>query len=212
MEQTTIYYSSRRELLPYIPKNKKNVLDVGCSSGNFSALLKMERACLVHGIEYDPKSAAEAATKIDLVLVGDALEKIKELQNGFYDLVTMNDVLEHMLQPGLFLQAIHEKLSPEGVIFAVVPNIRYYKALNHILYDKDFKYEDAGIFDKTHLRFFTKKSIIRLFLNSGFEPINYFGINKTSSLSPWIRNLLTLGAYGEDTRYLQYCFIGKSRK
>jgi len=207
---STIYTSARRKILKYVPPIKGRVLDVGCSSGNFSAILKNERGCEVHGIEYNPKAAEEARLKIDQVFIGDAIENLPKLQDGYYDLVTMNDVLEHFAYPEVFLKSLHSKLSEKGVIFAVVPNIRYYKALSNILYGKDFKYEDEGIFDRTHLRFFTKKSILRLFKETGYEKIDFFGINNDSSLMPWVLNLLTFGGYGTDTRYLQYVFIGHS--
>ena len=212
MMEATHYTSERKELLTYVPKNKKFVLDVGCSSGNFSAMLKRETNCTIHGIEFNEQAAKLAQQKIDQVFIGDALDRLTDIADNQYDLVTMNDVLEHMINPELFLQKLRSKLAKKGEIFAVVPNIRYYKALNHILYDKDFKYEKEGIFDQTHLRFFTKKSILRMFLDCGYEKIEYFGINGSHSLTPWIKNFLTLGAYGEDTRFVQYCFIGRCKQ
>jgi len=206
-----IYTSTRREILPYIPKVKGRVLDVGCSSGNFSKLLKDQRGCEVHGIEVNPDAAKLAEDKIDKVFCGDALEVLSQLPDSYYDLVTMNDVLEHMIDPHNFLNELHKKIAPEGVIFAIVPNIRYYKALAKILYAKDFEYEEEGIFDRTHLRFFTKKSIKRMFDECNYEEIDYFGINSTSSLRPWLLNFLTFGGFGNDTRFMQYAFIGRSK-
>lgn len=207
-----IYTSDRKEILPYVPKIKGRVLDVGCSTGNFSMLLKNGRGCEVHGIEVNPKAAEIAAKKLDRVFCGDAVEVLSELPDGYYDLITMNDVLEHLVSPYDFLNGLHQKLSPTGFIFAIVPNIRYHKALAKILYQKEFEYEDEGIFDRTHLRFFTKKSINRMFKECNYEEIDYFGINGTSSLKPWLLNLFTFGGFGNDTRYLQYAFIGKSKE
>ena len=207
-----IYTSDRKEILPYVPKVKGRILDVGCSSGNFSRLLKDEWGCEVHGIEVNPKAAEIAADKIDRVFCGDAVDVLSKVPSNYYDLVTMNDVLEHMVNPYDFLNALHDKISPTGIIFAIVPNIRYHKALAKILYQKEFEYEDEGIFDRTHLRFFTKKSIKRMFDECNYEEIDYFGINSTSSLRPWLLNLFTFGGFGNDTRYLQYAFIGKSKE
>lgn len=207
-----IYTSARREILQYVPNIKGRVLDVGCSTGNFSKLLKDERGCEVHGIEVNQKAAIQAEDKIDKVFCGDATEVLSQLPDAYYDLVTMNDVLEHMIEPHIFLDKLHNKLSPDGIIFAIVPNIRHHRALAKILYEKEFKYEDEGIFDRTHLRFFTKKSIKRMFDECSYEEIDYFGINGTSSLRPLLLNLVTFGGFGNDTRFLQYAFIGKPRK
>jgi 2-polyprenyl-3-methyl-5-hydroxy-6-metoxy-1,4-benzoquinol methylase len=207
-----IYTSDRKEILQYVPKVKGRVLDVGCSSGNFSRILKDEWGCEVHGIEVNPKAAEIAAEKIDRVFCGDAIDVLSEVPENYYDLITMNDVLEHLVSPYDFLNGLHKKISSTGIIFAIVPNIRYHKALAKILYEKEFEYEDEGIFDRTHLRFFTKKSIKRMFDECNYEEIDYFGINSTSSLRPWLLNLLTFGGFGNDTRYLQYAFIGKSNQ
>ena len=206
-----IYTSDRKEILPYVPKVKGRILDVGCSTGNFSRLLKDEWGCEVHGIEVNPKAAEIAAEKIDRVFCGDAVELLPDLPDDYYDLITMNDVLEHLVNPYDFLNGLHQKISHTGIIFAIVPNIRYHKALAKILYKKEFEYEDEGIFDRTHLRFFTKKSIKRMFDECNYEEIEYFGINSTRSFRPWILNLVTFGGFGNDTRYLQYAFIGKSK-
>jgi len=212
VDNNIIYTSDRKEILPYVPKIKGRILDVGCSTGNFSRLLKDKWECEVHGIEVNPKAAEIASDKLDKVFCGDAVEVLAEVPGNYYDLVTMNDVLEHLVNPNDFLNGLHQKLSPTGIIFAIVPNIRYHKALAKILYQKEFEYEDEGIFDRTHLRFFTKKSIKRMFEECNYDEIDYFGINSTSSLRPWLLNLLTFGGFGNDTRYLQYAFIGKSKK
>jgi 2-polyprenyl-3-methyl-5-hydroxy-6-metoxy-1,4-benzoquinol methylase len=211
IDNDIIYISDRREILPYVPKVKGRVLDVGCSTGNFSRLLKDEWGCEVHGIEVNPKAAEIASDKLDRVFCGDAVEVLYKVPDNYYNLVTMNDVLEHLVNPYDFLNRLHNKILPAGIIFAIVPNIRYHKALAKILYKKDFEYEDEGIFDRTHLRFFTKKSIKRMFEECNYEEIDYFGINSTSSLKPWLLNFLTFGGFGNDTRYLQYAFIGKSK-
>lgn len=105
-----IYTSDRREILPYVPKVEGRILDIGCSSGNFSKLLKDEWGCEVHGIELNPKAAEIAAEKIDRVFCGDALAALAEVPDHYYDLVTMNDVLEHMVNPYEFLNELLNKI------------------------------------------------------------------------------------------------------
>jgi hypothetical protein len=80
--------------------------------------------------------------------------------------------------------------------------------LAHIVLKKDFMFEDAGIRDRTHFRYFTKKSMIRMFEECGFEVTNIKGINPNNGWKYKMLNLLSFG-YFEETRYLQYILSAK---
>jgi 2-polyprenyl-3-methyl-5-hydroxy-6-metoxy-1,4-benzoquinol methylase len=171
------YRHERPEMMRYVPKTAQRVLELGCAEGRFAAAIKRRTGGEVWGIEFNPVAAAQAAAGIDRVLVGDADEQIALLPDNHFDAIVCNDVLEHLVNPGTTLVALRSKLKSNGVVIASIPNIRYLPALSQIVFRKDFPQHEFGIFDRTHLRFFTKKSIIRLFEEAGYKVQRIKGIN-----------------------------------
>jgi 2-polyprenyl-3-methyl-5-hydroxy-6-metoxy-1,4-benzoquinol methylase len=162
------YTESREELLKFIPKNAKTLLDVGCSSGLFGKRLKEHREIEVWGVEPVENIANIATKNIDKVLC-EFFDAKNNYPSAYFDVITFNDSLEHFPDPA--------PPTPNGVVVASIPNFRYFENIKHILLDMDFKYTEAGILDKTHLRFFTLKSIYRLFDQSGYSILSIEGIN-----------------------------------
>ena len=133
-------------------------------------------------------------------------EKIDNAENNYYDLIIFNDVLEHLYDPWAILKKSAEKLAKGGKVVASIPNIRHLYTMFDIVIKKDFKYTDAGILDKTHLRFFTKKSIIRMFDECGYKIIKIQGINGMKSFKFKILNILSFG-FLKETSYLQFAVV-----
>ena len=91
------YYSEqRKEMVEFLPRNAKKVLDAGCGEGLFGKLVKETTGAEVWGIELDEKAAATAGSILDKVMQGDIKEKISELPDNHFDAVYFNDVLEHL--------------------------------------------------------------------------------------------------------------------
>lgn len=164
-----------------IPADVSNLLDIGCSRGNFGYLIKNKRQIPVWGLEPNEEAAAESAEKLDTVICTGFKEGIAELDGRKFDCIVFNDVLEHLEEPQWALKYCKNYLSHKGCVVASIPNLRYFEAMKHIMVEKDFKYTSWGIFDSTHLRFFTKKSMDRLFRESGYRIATITGIN---SLAP----------------------------
>jgi len=205
------YTESRPELLKYIPLNIKRMLDVGCSSANFSALVKTKiKDVEIWGIEMDTIAAETAKTKIDKVLVGDLREIIAGLPVKYFDCIAFNDILEHVYDPWEILNNIKKNISDEGVITASIPNVLVLDNVYNLLFKQDWKYMEFGTLDKTHIRFFTKKSIIRMFEECGYTIIKIEGINANGRKGK-LFNLLTLGFF-KDTQYLQFACVVKPNK
>ena len=202
------YAQARPEMFPFIPKDARRILDVGCSQGRFASQLKSMLAAEVWGIEFAPAAAEEARQKLDRVLVGDVLEKLNELPDEFFDCIIFNDVLEHLVDPYRVLRSIKQKLSTRGVVVTSIPNIRYFRNLFDLVVRGKWQYVEYGILDNTHLRFFTKKSIKETFESLGYRVLRLQGINATPSWKVSVFNILTLGFFN-DTRYLQFCCIAK---
>ncbi len=162
-----VYASSvRREMLPFVPQEAHAILDVGCSVGNFGELLKKERKAEVWGVETDEKAAEMAEQKLDRVYCGEFERKLN-LPEKKFDCVVFNDVLEHMIDPYEAVRYAKDLLNERGRIVASIPNVRYFGNIWDLLVKKNWEYMDTGILDRTHLRFFTKRSIEALFTNLG---------------------------------------------
>lgn len=204
------YYSfARQQMMAFIPSGCRRVLDVGCGAGVFGALLKQEHGIEVWGVEpYAP--AADAAHKnIDHVIHGNFADGL-DVPNHYFDVVLFNDSLEHFPDPFPPLELAKQYLVKEGCVVSSIPNVRYIENVLHFLIDMDWEYCDEGIRDRTHLRFFTRKSIIRTFDQAGYHIEHIQGINSHHWSGKKILILRTLfGRWVEDMRYLQYAVVAK---
>ncbi|RMD49523.1 MAG: class I SAM-dependent methyltransferase, partial [Ignavibacteria bacterium] len=85
-----------------------------------------------------------------------------------FDLIMFADVLEHLIDPEYVLKELKNKLKPGGEIIASIPNIRHWSIFRQLL-EGNWNYAEHGLLDKTHLRFFTRKTMISLFENAGYH-------------------------------------------
>lgn len=153
----------------FVPENSK-VLDVGCYDGALGYHLITEKKCIVDGIELDPKAAKEASKHYNKVVVANLnIDDVTTDLDGGYDYIIFADVLEHLLEPQLLLSKLKELLSENGKVIISVPNIGYQGVLAS-LSEGDFPYSETGILDRTHLRFFTRKTLKELIVQSGLYP------------------------------------------
>jgi 2-polyprenyl-3-methyl-5-hydroxy-6-metoxy-1,4-benzoquinol methylase len=212
------YHETRAVMLPYLPERFTRVLEVGCGGGRFSEQLKGPGR-EVWGIEPFDVAARQAATRLDKVLVGTYESCADQLPDGYFDLVICNDVIEHMTDHDAFLEAIKKKMAPKASLVGSIPNIRYLPCLIRLVFLKDWAYEDYGVMDRTHLRFFTQKSLRRTFEQHRFKVHQMGGINsilvRGMGISPFVKFavkavaasmiVLSLGQL-RDTRFLQFAF------
>lgn len=204
-----LYYEAERpEIMPFLPERVERHLDVGCAAGGFARAVRAARKCESWGIELHPEMAERARAGLDQVFTGDALTHMSKLPLGHFDLITFNDVLEHLAQPDLALAEAKRLLAPGGRVVASLPNIRYWPALMTIVKGGDFPWADEGIFDRTHLRFFTKLSAQRLFTAAGFAVERCEGIHFLEGRKLRLVNLLTRGKF-EDCRWMQFVVVAR---
>jgi 2-polyprenyl-3-methyl-5-hydroxy-6-metoxy-1,4-benzoquinol methylase len=207
------YYSdSRNDIIDFVPTNVKKMLDIGCGQGLFGVLCKEKTGCIVHGIELVKEIGYIAQQHLDKVLVGDANLMLQQLEGEKYDLITMTDVIEHILYPEDFITELKKYLTNDGKILFSIPNFRYIGNLYEIIVKKDFKYRESGILDKTHITFFTEKSFSETLNRLDFDIIFKQGIHPSNSfkaklLMPFIKIL----RHG-DIYPFQFVFIVKSKK
>ena len=203
------YYSKiRQEMKKYLPDDARRIIDVGCGNGSFARAIKDNSGAEVWGIEYTDDGAREAEKVIDKVFSGSCEENLKNLPDNYFDVAFFNDVLEHMPDPAKVLNKFKSKLAPGGILISSIPNIRYHNALLPILLNKDFKYKSSGVMDYTHLRFFTSKSIQRMFREQGYTIIRHEGINRSRSIKPVLYNIPLLFTQ-MDIFYPQFATVAK---
>jgi 2-polyprenyl-3-methyl-5-hydroxy-6-metoxy-1,4-benzoquinol methylase len=198
----------RGEMVQFIPPNAKRILDVGCGEGIFGHSLKQTFEAEVWGSELVPAIAEMATHRLDRVVSGDIMQKLDELPDNYFDCITFNDVIEHLADPYAMLTAMKRKLSSNGVAVCSIPNVRNFRNLFELVIRGEWQYVEAGILDKTHLRFFTKKSIYETFRSLGYDVLRLEGINATRSLRVNLFNVLTLGFFN-DTRFLQFACVAR---
>jgi 2-polyprenyl-3-methyl-5-hydroxy-6-metoxy-1,4-benzoquinol methylase len=208
-ETLSHYYGlPRAEILPHILRPPVNALEVGCGEGFFGESLINSFACTVVGLEPNSAAAACAHLRLSKVLNLSIEEALPEFPEVCFDAIFLNDVLEHLYDPTAVLSQLKSKLTEDGLIYASIPNLLHYQVIIDLLSRRDFIYQSAGILDFTHVRWFTKRGMARLFHDAGLSVISQIGINPTISRLQRLISLASLGFY-EETKYPQFITIGR---
>lgn len=148
------------ELLDKIPLNAKTILDVGCAQGALgAAYLRRNPNCRVLGIDFDEESIELARHRLTEVACVDVEQTPMpfEVQGGI-DCIVYGDVLEHLVDPWALLAEHAKYLSPHGTVLVCMPNVEHWSFAARLLAGS-FDYEDIGLFDRTHLRWFTPRTM-----------------------------------------------------
>ncbi|MBP9016847.1 MAG: class I SAM-dependent methyltransferase [Paludibacteraceae bacterium] len=206
------FHNPRPEMLKYVPENAQRILEVGCGEGAFCAdLVRADRE--VWGVEMNPDAAEKAKRFCQQMLVGDFMEVYSQLPDHYFDCIVFNDVLEHLYNPWKVVNLVKNLLSDQGVLVTSIPNFRYISNLiTEILFQKDFQYKpEGGILDDTHIRFFTSKSMQRMFRQQGYQILVHEGIRPCKS---WKEKLFIALSFGllKDARYKQFATVAKPLK
>lgn len=172
--KTNNYFENiRKELLDLIPQTNRHgsILEIGAGSGTTMIYAKNnDYAKYIYGVElcHIPDSFQQSL-EFEEFIIGN-IETLKLPYNkAQFDVILCADVLEHLIDPHTVLKHLKEYLKNDGVLIASLPNIRQIHMLKQIYLDGDFRYADAGILDKTHIRFFCKKNMLELFENNDFK-------------------------------------------
>jgi 2-polyprenyl-3-methyl-5-hydroxy-6-metoxy-1,4-benzoquinol methylase len=162
------YGRERSSLISRIPTGTHIICDLGCGTGTTGRrLLELGKAATVVGAELFEPAANEAAKYYQHVHVGD-VESIPMPYENHFDYVLCGDVLEHLRDPYALIRKIRGWLKPEGRLICSLPNIRNWRILADLIFKGRWEYQDSGILDRTHLRFFTCRSAKSMLVDAGF--------------------------------------------
>jgi SAM-dependent methyltransferase len=165
MRRPDYYYRhNRSDVLAFVRSCNiqfNTLLDVGAGDGEFLASID---AAEKWGVDPNGNVATPGPVFIR-ERFEDACDK---LPNNHFDLICLNDVLEHVPDDRVVLSEVRKKLSPRGWLVVSIPNARYISMMYDYLICRDWRYADEGILDRTHIRFYTRKSAERLFKEAGF--------------------------------------------
>ena len=166
-------------------KAKEKVLDVGCASGYLARELKSKKV-LVYGVETEPKMSLKAK-KHCIKVVNCDIEKGEKLpfSKGFFDVIVLGDILEHLRRPDLVLKKLKKYLRPGGRILISIPNVARIEIRLGLLLGR-FNYQESGILKRDHLRFFTLDSIREMIDEAGLliDKIDYTGLGSRIKILP----------------------------
>lgn len=197
MRQTPAHEAHNPDLLSMLPKDSKRLIEIGCSSGALAREYKQINSnCFFTGVEIDFEYTKLAGRHCDVVLNMD----IETANDNFYqsrtgeDCWIFGDTLEHLKDPWLVLSKIRKIIPINGCIIACIPNAQHW-SIQTRLNSGEFRYEDSGLLDRTHLRWFTRKTIIEMFLSAGFQITNgiprIFNEPNREKILPIIREMAT---------------------
>lgn len=171
-DDVSYYRYVRTELLSLIEREPRNVLEIGCAGGATGGELKRHYpSAVVTGVEMHEGAAAVARTHLDRVICQN-VEKLEfdanGIKQGSVDTVLLADVLEHLYDPWHLLVRLKPYLTKDAQVIASIPNVRNLWLITKLLAGK-WEYEEAGLLDITHIRFFTMKGIEELFGQTGYS-------------------------------------------
>jgi SAM-dependent methyltransferase len=162
------YERARPEITVHVPRGAQRVLDLGCATGTTGAALKQRQAVHVVGVEREPAYAQEARTRLDEVVIAD-VEALDPAGLGRFDALIAADVLEHLVDPWRALERYARQLDPGGTAVVSLPNVGHWSTYAHLLRGS-WPRKPEGIFDATHLRWFTLSDALGLLRQAGLEP------------------------------------------
>jgi SAM-dependent methyltransferase len=166
------YPEARPALVDLVRGEPRRLIDLGCGNGATASVAKDRFPdAEVIGVERNPAAAKLAAVRLDRVLMA-SIENMDYdgygIREGSVDVAFLLDVLEHLYDPWDALLRLRPRLAPEGQVIASIPNVRNYWLLSHLLNEGQFSYDKNGLLDITHIRFFTRREIERLFAETGY--------------------------------------------
>ncbi|WKZ27351.1 MAG: class I SAM-dependent methyltransferase [Candidatus Paceibacterota bacterium] len=160
-------HTRRDRILSLLPSHPSRILDIGCAQGRLGAHAK-ERGHAVFGVDISPRAVEAARNVLDGAWVCD-IEKEwpREVIGQPFDGIIASEVIEHLFDPKPFLRQCHSALRNDGFIILTTPNFLTWTNRIRFMFGF-FEYQDQGMFDFGHIRWFTYASLQRALRDVGF--------------------------------------------
>lgn len=173
--------------------NGKRVLEVGPGVGHVTKQLT-QQGCTVTCIEKDKNMSDMAKEFCAHMIVGDVESHAigRQLSTEQFDVITFGDVLEHLRDPVEVLNNLRPLIAPAGCLVASIPNVAH-RSLRLSLLFGEFDYADTGLLDRTHLRFFTIRTIEKMMNESGFKIVDMVRVRDASLMDTLLRRTASWG-------------------
>lgn len=169
--KATAYFSNARaDFVRLLPRDTTaRILEIGCGTGATGALaLARGRAGYYAGVELMESAAQDARDVLSEVVVGDVEQLDLDWQPAEFDALILSEVLEHLVDPGKLLRRLSRLVRPGGMVLASSPNISHWRVIGELINGR-FDLADQGVFDRTHLRWFTPATFAGMFESAGFH-------------------------------------------
>lgn len=192
----TYFAHARQEIRPLLPMHCGRVLEVGCGTGATLAWLRSQN-CISEavGIEISQTAADIAKPRLDAVYCFD-FETTDLPEQQPFDVILCLDVLEHMLDPWAVVHRLVDRYLVEGGTLVVsLPNVRHHSVVLPLLLHGAWDYSDAGLLDRTHLRFFTHATAEKLVKHTCLHPVRWLRFAGSLRTKKGWLNMLTGGIF-----------------
>jgi 2-polyprenyl-3-methyl-5-hydroxy-6-metoxy-1,4-benzoquinol methylase len=152
----------------------RDVLEIGCATGYMSRILSEQQQCRVTGFEINPVAAEEARPFLKQLVVGNVEDAAdREQITGSYDVILIADVLEHLAWPEEPLRNLRRHLRPSGRLIVSLPNVAHWSVRRALLRGR-WQLTERGLMDRTHLRWYTRKTALALIEGTGYHPVAHY--------------------------------------
>ncbi|SNS57680.1 MULTISPECIES: bifunctional 2-polyprenyl-6-hydroxyphenol methylase/3-demethylubiquinol 3-O-methyltransferase UbiG [unclassified Azospirillum] len=193
MQQTPMHPLINKNLLATIPSGLSRVVEVGCSSGALAAAYRATNPGVHYvGVEIDAQYAAAAAAHCSEILVGDIEQMDLAMVPAFQGAQAwiFGDVLEHLRNPWEVLTRIRAILPPGGYLIICIPNVQHW-SVQIMLATGQFRYVESGLLDRTHLRWFTRVTMLEMLFTTGYRVEQAKGVLLDETMPDFMRQAIT---------------------
>lgn len=167
------YEGSRSDVQAHVPRGVRRILELGCSTGALGSALKQRQNVTIVGVEISSEYAVEAESRLDRVVVADVATFLQGPvpPEAPFDCLIAADVLEHLVDPWTVLEGAVDLLSPRATVVVSLPNVLYWRGILRVLRTGSWPRDDQGVFDRTHLRWFTRNDALALLRQCRLRPL-----------------------------------------
>jgi len=197
MQQTPAHDNVNLDLLALIPPASRRVVEIGCANGALARAWRAQQPSSEFiGIDIDADYAARAAPHCTRAFAAD----IEQLPDAAFaslfpsDCWVFGDCLEHLRDPWAVLRRVRERVDADGCVITCIPNAQHWSVQWRLL-SGNFRYEDSGLLDRTHIRWFTRQTMLELFASTGWAVEQ--GVSRAVNAPQQAQALAAVGTFAQ---------------